>query len=214
MRHVSRCWSRRRCVSYLRSSAEVLEAKAIVEAALHYAKLTHAANETHADCLRMIVRAEIRMVDEIDKKPSGQGRRRDFARSSGEVTPTIEELGISRQRLAEWRVVRDAGEVVVDEAISSALADGRAPTKADITRAVAGKPHVAHNSGDNEWYTPEPYIIAARNVLGSIDLDPASSAEANRVVRRCVSYCSPNVNMDRSRVSSAARRGRVNAIRS
>jgi hypothetical protein len=38
-------------------------------------------------------------------------------------------------------------------------------------------------TGNPEWYTPERFIEAARLVMGGIDLDPASSADAQQIVR-------------------------------
>jgi phage N-6-adenine-methyltransferase len=45
------------------------------------------------------------------------------------------------------------------------------------------KSHRARGTGWNEWYTPAPYIEAARAVLGEIDLDPATSEIAQMVIR-------------------------------
>jgi phage N-6-adenine-methyltransferase len=42
--------------------------------------------------------------------------------------------------------------------------------------------HRAQGSGENEWYTPERYITAAREVMGSIDLDPATATLANETI--------------------------------
>ena len=45
------------------------------------------------------------------------------------------------------------------------------------------KPHVSNNSGENEWYTPSLIMDAVHSVFGTIDLDPASTEEANEVVQ-------------------------------
>jgi ParB family transcriptional regulator, chromosome partitioning protein len=42
---------------------------------------------------------------------------------------------------------------------------------------------VAHQSASGEWWTPAPYADMARAVMGRIDLDPASCAEANLNIR-------------------------------
>lgn len=42
---------------------------------------------------------------------------------------------------------------------------------------------INQDSGITEYYTPQRIVDAARNVMGGIDLDPASSAAANERVR-------------------------------
>ncbi len=50
----------------------------------------------------------------------------------------------------------------------------------------------------DEWYTPLSYIAAARRVLGVIDLDPASCAEANVIIKARHYYTKEDDGLNRS----------------
>ncbi len=52
-----------------------------------------------------------------------------------------------------------------------------------VTEHEKKKPHITKGTGDNEWYTPKKYIESARKVLGEIDIDPASTSQANETVK-------------------------------
>lgn len=49
-------------------------------------------------------------------------------------------------------------------------------------------PSARHTCATPEWYTPAPYVEAARTTMGTIDLDPASCAEAHQTVRAARYY--------------------------
>jgi phage N-6-adenine-methyltransferase len=71
-----------------------------------------------------------------------------------------------------------------EEAQEEVMQQGPEAVKEAAADIRAGRaPHVTHNSGNNEWYTPTEIIAAVHEVLEGIDLDPASTPEANMIVR-------------------------------
>jgi phage N-6-adenine-methyltransferase len=57
-----------------------------------------------------------------------------------------------------------------------------AATAIHLVRA-APKSQQLGGSNDNEWWTPNKYVVPVRDVLGEIDLDPASSDEAPKIAK-------------------------------
>lgn len=194
------------------NAAEVLDAKATAafaydaaKAAARFAKSKGAFDEvmasvyrSQADALEIEAMAKRRLADEYDAAQDGgqfakQGehRKQDIEHENVLSSPKFvtEDIGLSPQDIYDLRKVRDA-EVAspgIHKVVANDLAEaGIAPTR----RAVGIEINTRLNSfsGDNEWYTPAKYIEMAREVMGSIDVDPASNATAQAVVQAKVHY--------------------------
>ena len=81
------------------------------------------------------------------------------------------------------------------EEIAQRIEHGETPK--EVVSEVRNRPHVANNSGNNEWYTPADYIEAAREVMGSIDIDPASNDIAQETVKAAVYYTAETNGLDK-----------------
>src|SRR5690606_20984868 len=108
------------------------------------------------------------------------------------------DLGMSRWEVQQAREVRDAEVAspgIVRESIQAVLDSGAEPSKSAVGREINTR--LSSFSGDNEWYTPARYVDMAREVMGTIDTDPASNPTAQRTVRATTYYTAETNGLDK-----------------
>ncbi|MBF2051936.1 MAG: ParB N-terminal domain-containing protein [Candidatus Sericytochromatia bacterium] len=150
-----------------------------------------------------------------DHRPSKKGATVAPLMSTEDLA---DEMGMSkrsvqvRKQIAEG-ISPDLQEELADTPIADsttqlvALAKLPPEAQADAVQQVksgqaktiqeASRPHVVNNSGNNEWYTPAQFVEAARVVMGSIDVDPASSEIANQTVKAKIFYTAETNGLDK-----------------
>jgi ParB family chromosome partitioning protein len=109
----------------------------------------------------------------------------DTAAKTGVSSRVIhEEIQIAKNLKPEVKEAIIKSDISKTDALKIArLKPEQQVTALNTMQGIKDKPHISQATGNNEWYTPPEYVEAARKVLGAIDLDPASNAEANKIIK-------------------------------
>ena len=104
----------------------------------------------------------------------------------GEWLPFLEAVGIPQRTAHHWMSAAD----MTFPDLSFDQAEAELANLANLPPLItSGKaPRAGDHDGNDEWYTPAGVVGAARAVMGRIDLDPASTSEANETVKAKTIY--------------------------
>lgn len=161
----------------------------LAAAAETYAREAKLGREAENSAMEVRLKAERKMGEMLATSVKAKGGRPTKTGSAPAPVSRLADLGITKKQSvraqaiaavpkrdfdARLRRVRDESEK-----LSAAVVLG--VSAKDLRRQQARA--VGHSSESVEWYSPGEPVEAGRRVLGRYDLDPASSPEANDLIR-------------------------------
>jgi hypothetical protein len=96
---------------------------------------------------------------------------------------TLTQSEISEPTGRRWQTIARVPEEKIRSLEAELTETEQELTSAYIRQVAEGKPHIAQNAGESEWYTPTGILDAVRLTMGGIDCDPATHEAAQSVVQ-------------------------------
>jgi len=122
-----------------------------------------------------------RVLGKLIEKSSNVSQGSGMKKKSHDVTSLLIDFNISKMQSHRWQKEAKISEETFERYIALCRAEDLEITTQGFLKFADTSYKIVE--GKEEYWTPELYINAVYNVLETIDLDPASCKEANKVIK-------------------------------
>jgi len=178
MSSITKLSTARKALAAARTLDDILNIRDSAEAVRVYAKAAKEGLEAQNFASEIKIRAERKageLLAGMEKNKGGQG-------TGNTALPVLDDIGVSKMQSSRWQKEATVSADEFERHVTECNDEQKELTQSSVLK-LAGAGHVSQATGENEWYTPAEYIEKARQVLGKITLDPASSDHAQNTVK-------------------------------